>query len=100
MMQLHHGSIAEVLICIRLTETLITSSGVAQGDIFSPYIFILLVHYILRQLLVDEAGPTLKPANGHRHQALTLTALVQGVQDKFDSYIRENKKVLGNYNIS
>ena len=35
----------------------------------------MLVDYILRQSLVDEDGFTLKPANGRRHQAVTLTAL-------------------------
>ena len=29
---------------------------------------------ILRQSLIDEDGFTLKPANGHRHPAVTLTA--------------------------
>ena len=42
----------------------------------SPHLFILLVDYILRQSFVDEDGLTLKPANGRRHPAVTLTALV------------------------
>ena len=40
----------------------------------SPHIFILLVDNIHRQSLVDEDGFTLKPANGRRHPAVTLTA--------------------------
>ena len=33
-----------------------------------------MVDYILRQSLVDEDGSTLKPANGRRYPAVTLTA--------------------------
>ena len=51
------------------------TSGVLRGDTLSPYLFILLVDYILRQSLVDEDGITLKPASGRRHPAVTLTAL-------------------------
>ena len=68
-MQLYHGSTTAVLTCFD------TTSGVLQGDTLSPHLFILLVDYILRQPLVDEDGFTLKPANGRRHPAVTLTAL-------------------------
>ena len=74
-MQLHHGSTAAVSTRFGLTETVDTTSGVLQGDALSPHLFILLVDYILRQSLVDEDGFTLKPANGRRHPAVTLTAL-------------------------
>ena len=74
-MQLHHGSTAAVSTRFGLTETFDTPSGVLQGDTLSPRLFILLVYYILTQSLVDEDGSTLKPANGHRHPAITLTAL-------------------------
>ena len=74
-MQLYHGSTAAVSTHFGLTETFNTTSGVLQGDTLSPHISILLVDYILRQSLVDEDGFTLKPANGHRHPAVTLTAL-------------------------
>ena len=74
-MQLYHGSNAAVSTRFGLTETFDTTSGVLQGGTLSPHLFILLVDYILRQSLVDEDGFTLKPANGRRHPAVTLTAL-------------------------
>ena len=74
-MQLYHGSTAAVSTLFRLTETFDTTSGVLQGGTLSSHLFILLVDYILRQSLVDEDGFTLKPANGRRHPAVTLTAL-------------------------
>ena len=74
-MQLYHGSTAAVSTRFELTEAFDTTSGVLQGDTLSPHLFILLVDYILRQPLVDEDGLTLKPANGCRHPAVTLTAL-------------------------
>ena len=52
-----------------------TTSGVLQWDTLSPHLFILLVDCILRQSFVDEDRFTLKPANGCRHPAVTLTAL-------------------------
>ena len=73
-MQLYHGSTAAVSTRFGLTETFDTTCGVLQGDALSPHLFILLVDYILRQSLVDEDGFTLKPANGRRHPAVTLTA--------------------------
>ena len=75
MTQLYHGSTAAVTARFGLAETFDTTSGVLQGDTLSPRLFILLVDFILRQSLVDEDGPTLKPANGRRHLAATLTAL-------------------------
>ena len=74
-MQLYHCSEAEVLTNFGLTERFDTTSGALQGDTLSAHIFILLVDYVLRQSLVDEDGLTLKPANGRRHPADTLTAL-------------------------
>ena len=75
-MQLFHGTSAAVLTSFGLTETSDTTIGVLQGDTLSPHLFILLVDCILRQSLVDEDGFTLKPANGRRHPAVALTALV------------------------
>ena len=74
-MQLYHGSTAAVSSRFGLTETFDTTSGVLRGDTQSPHLFILLVDYILRQSRVDEDGFTLKPANGRKHPAVTLTAL-------------------------
>ena len=74
-MQLYHGSTAAVSTRFGLTETFDTTSCALQGDTLSPHLIILLVDYILRQSLVDEDGLTLKPANGRRHPAVTLTAL-------------------------
>ena len=62
MMQLYHGSSAAVLTRFRLIEMFDITSGVLQGDTLSPYIYILLVYYILRQSLVNEDRFTLKPA--------------------------------------
>ena len=74
-MQLYHGSTAAVSTRFGHTETFDATSGVQQGAILSSYLIILLVDYILRQSLVDEDGLTLKPADGRRHPAVTLTAL-------------------------
>ena len=74
-MQFYHGFTAAVSTHYGLSETFDTTSGVLQGDTLSPHLFFLLVDYILRQSLVGEDGFTLKPANGRRHPAVTLTAL-------------------------
>ena len=77
-MPLYHGSSAVVSIHFGLTETFYATSRVLQGDTLSPHLFNMLVDYILRQSLVNEDGFTLKPANGHRHPAIILTALAYG----------------------
>ena len=74
-MQLYHGFTAAVSTRFGLTETFDATSGVLLRDTLSPHLFILLVDYILTQSLVDEHRFTLKPANGRRHPAVTLTAL-------------------------
>ena len=74
-MQLYHCFTAVVSTFYGLTETFDTTSGVLPGYTLSPHLFFLLVDYILRQSLVDEDGFKLKPANGRRHPAVTLTAL-------------------------
>ena len=48
---------------------------VASYHIYISHIFIQLVDCILKLSLVDEDGFTLKPANGPRHPAVTVTAL-------------------------
>ena len=74
-MQLSHGSNIAVSTRFGLTEPLYATSGVLPGDALSPYVFILLVDCILRQSIVNEDGFALKPANDHRHSAVTLTAV-------------------------
>ena len=74
-MQLYHSSTAAVSTRFGLTDTFDTTSGVLRRDAQSPHLFILLADNILRQSLVDEDGFTLRPANGRRHPAVTLTAL-------------------------
>ena len=74
-MQLYHGPSAAASARFGLTETSGTTGGVPQGDTLSPHLFILLVDYILRQSLVDEDGHMLKPANGCRHPAITMSTL-------------------------
>ena len=74
-MQLYHGSSAAVSTRFGLTEAFDTTSGVLQGDTQSPHILIQIVDYVLRQSLVDEDRFTMKPANGRRDSAVTLTAL-------------------------
>ena len=74
-MQLYHGSTAAASTRFGQTETFDTTSCALQGDTLSPHLFILLVDYILRQSLVDEDRFTLKPTNGRRHPAVTVTAL-------------------------
>ena len=74
-MQLYHGSTAAFSTRFGLAKTFDTTSCALQGNTLSPHLLILLVDYILRQSLVDEDGFTLKPANGRRHPAVTLTDL-------------------------
>ena len=53
-------------------------AGVLQGDTLAPYLFIIVLDYILRQALQgreEELGFTLQPRRSRRHPAITITDL-------------------------
>ena len=65
---------AKVMTPDGLTEAFRILAGVLQGDTLAPYIFIIVVDYIMRTSMADleEPGFTLKPRQSRRHPAEKL----------------------------
>ena len=57
------------------TEWFKTTSGVLQGDMLSPYLFIVLLDYALKKTLQDDVGFVDRKRNGRRHPAIYIGVL-------------------------
>ena len=59
------------------TEILSTTSGVLQGDTLAPFLFIILLDYVLRETLLNNInGFTITPRRSSRYPAFQIGALV------------------------
>ena len=74
-MDLYQGTTTEVIITHRNMDTFNTSSGVLQGDTLAPFIFIIMLDYVLRHSLSDEDSYELVPRRSRRLAAVPLAAL-------------------------
>ena len=57
------------------TEPFKTSAGVLQGDTLAPYLFIIVLDYVMRQALsstYEETGIVLEPRRSRRHPEIRL----------------------------
>ena len=62
--QMYSDTSACVLMELGLTEWFMTTSGVLQGDMLSPYLFIVLLVYVLKKTLQDDVGFVVRKRNG------------------------------------
>ena len=74
-LQMYDGTSASVSTSHGDTESFTTTSGVLQGDTLSPFLFIILMDYILRQTLSDETGFVVRKSRGTRYPAKYIHAL-------------------------
>ena len=54
------------------TESLKTTTDVLQGDTLAPYLLIIVLHYVLREVIAgheERFGLTIKPRQGRRVKA-------------------------------
>ena len=60
------------------TKEFLTTMGILQGDTLAPFLFVIVVDYILRQSLdsIYDKGLTIKRSRSRRHRGLRLTDLV------------------------
>ena len=61
------------------TEFLKTSTDVLQGDTLAPYLFIIVLHYVLRETMEghqERFGLTIKPRQGRGVKAENVTDLI------------------------
>lgn len=59
------------------TKEFLTTAGILQGDTLAPYLFVIVVDYILRQSLdtINHKGLTIKPRQSSRQKGKHLTDL-------------------------
>ena len=76
-MQFYIGTSAVVATAHGNTEIFSTTSGVLQGDSLAPFLFILLLDYVLCETLLDNIdGFTITPRRSSRNPAVQIGALV------------------------
>ena len=59
------------------TKEFVTTAGILQGDTLAPFLFVIVVDYILRQSIdcLDSKGLTIKPTQSRRLKSKHLTDL-------------------------
>ena len=68
--QMYNDTSVCVLMELGPTEWFKTTSGVLQGDTLSPYLFIVLLDYALKNTLQDDVDFVVRKRNGSRHPAI------------------------------
>ena len=100
---MYTDTIAKV-ITDRLTEIFKIPAGVLQGDTLAPYLFIIVIDYIM-SLVTDNAnhGFTITPARSRRYPAEKVTdahfvddiALLSNTIDEAQQMLASLKKAVG-----
>ena len=76
-MQFYIGTSVVVAMAHRNTTKFSTTSGVLHGDTLAPFLFITLLHYVLRETLLDNIDDfTITPRRSSRYHAVRIGALV------------------------
>ena len=73
--KMYSGTLAKVITSDGLTDVFGILAGVLQGDTLAPYLFIIVVDYVMRTALLGEsaeAGFTIQPARSRRINAKKL----------------------------
>ena len=72
--RLYGGTIAKVITEDGLTEAFLIIAGVMQGDTLAPYLFIIVIDYIMRKCLAGkDLGLTTTKRRSRRHKAEKIT---------------------------
>jgi len=71
---LYDGTIAKIITEDGFTEAFLILAGVMQGDTLAPYLFIIVIDYVMTVCLKDKDwGFTLKPRRSRRYPAEKFT---------------------------
>ena len=70
---MYDGTLAKVLTDDGLTEAFLILAGVMQGDTLAPYLFIIVIDYVMRKCLKGkDFGITLQQRRSRRHPTVKL----------------------------
>ena len=72
---LYHNSKSTVIVDGMLSDLFDVITGVLQGDVLAPFIFIVIMDWILRQSNIDDIGFTMIPRRSRRYPEETLSNL-------------------------
>ena len=71
--RMYENTIARVITDDGLTEAFLILAGVMQGDTLAPYLFIIVIDYIMTNTLKGkDTGFTLQPRRSRRHPAVKI----------------------------
>ena len=72
--RMHADTVARVITEDGLSEAFLILAGVMQGDTLAPYLFVIVIDYIMRVSLEGkDFGFTLHPRRSRRHPAVKVT---------------------------
>jgi len=74
-MSLYTDTVACVRTSSGCTDEFDTTSGVLQGDTLAPYLFVIVMDYVMRLSLTAEDGYTVRRRMSARHPAVRIPAL-------------------------
>ena len=73
---LYHNSSSAVMVDGNLSDTFVVSTGVLQGDVLAPFLFVILVDYLLAKATSDiDSGIVTHPRRSRRYPAIVLNYL-------------------------
>uniref|UniRef100_A0A1I8J247 Reverse transcriptase domain-containing protein n=1 Tax=Macrostomum lignano TaxID=282301 RepID=A0A1I8J247_9PLAT len=86
-MALYHGTTAAVSTPDGLSDFFETSSGVLQGDTLAPFLFILVLDWVLRTALPSNDDGFLLRVLGYAYDLALLSSTVEGAQRQLDRLV-------------
>ena len=76
---LYHNSSSAVMVDGNLSDTFVVSTGVLQGDVLAPFLFVILVDYLLAKATSDidsgQSGILTHPRRSRRYPVIVLNDL-------------------------
>ena len=73
---LYDNSKSAVMVDGTISESFLVTTGVLQGDVLAPFLFIMLIDYLMRKATENiESGIVTHPRRSRRHPAISLNDL-------------------------
>ena len=73
---LHNNTKSSVLFGDSVSKSFDVSIGVLQGDTLAPFLFVIVLHWVMRQATVDNPGFVVIPRQSRRQPEYNLSDLI------------------------